>query len=77
MNFIIIFIIFFISFMQGIYSYITETNHVPRVYKAAAVLWSLLMLLFMLFPLINVLCFYINNYFPKYVLVHSIAVCSS
>jgi hypothetical protein len=34
----IIIIIILITFMQGIYNYIPETNHVSRVYIVAAVL---------------------------------------
>jgi hypothetical protein len=34
-----IILILFITFMQGIYSYIAETNLVARVYSVAAVLW--------------------------------------
>jgi len=37
---ITIIIIFIITFMQGIYNYIPETNHVSRVYSVAAVLYS-------------------------------------
>jgi hypothetical protein len=36
---IIIIIIPVIAFMQGIYNYIPETNHVSRVYSVAAVLY--------------------------------------
>jgi hypothetical protein len=35
---IIIIIILGISFMQGIYTYIPETNHVPREHRVATVL---------------------------------------
>jgi len=35
---IIIIIIVGISFMQGIYTYIPETNHVPREHCVAAIL---------------------------------------
>ena len=35
---IIIIIIIIISFMQGIYTYIPETNYVPREYGVAAIL---------------------------------------
>ena len=35
---IIIIIILGISFMQGIYTYIPETNHVPREHCVAAIL---------------------------------------
>jgi hypothetical protein len=34
---IIIIIILGISFMQGIYTYILETNHVPREHRVAAI----------------------------------------
>jgi len=36
---IIIIIIIIITFRQGIYNYIPETNHVSRVYSFAAVLY--------------------------------------
>jgi len=35
---IIIIIIIIISFMQGIYTYIPETNHVPREYSSYSVI---------------------------------------
>jgi regulator of protease activity HflC (stomatin/prohibitin superfamily) len=35
---IVIIIIIGISFMQGIYTYIPETNHVPRKHRVAAIL---------------------------------------
>jgi len=41
---IIIIIIHVITFMQGIYNYIPETNHVYRVYSVAAVLYLQLVL---------------------------------
>jgi hypothetical protein len=42
---IIIIIIIIISFMPGIYTYIPETNYVPREYSVAAILLLLLMVL--------------------------------
>ena len=42
---IIIIIIIIISFMQGIYTYIPETNYVPREYSIAAILLLLFMVL--------------------------------
>ena len=36
--YIVIIIILGISFMQGIYSYIPETNHVPRQHCVATIL---------------------------------------
>jgi hypothetical protein len=44
-------IIIIISFMQGIYTYTPETNHVPKEYNVAAIL----SLLFMV-PISLVLC---------------------
>jgi hypothetical protein len=37
--FIIIIIILVITFLQGIYNYVPETNHLSRVYSVAAVLY--------------------------------------
>jgi hypothetical protein len=34
----VVIIIIIISFMQGIYTYIPDTNHVPREYSVAAIL---------------------------------------
>jgi len=41
----IIIIIIIISFMHGIYTYIPETNYVPREYSIAAILLFLFMVL--------------------------------
>jgi hypothetical protein len=40
MTMIIIIIILVITFIQGIYNYIPETNHVSRVYSVAAALFE-------------------------------------
>ena len=48
---ITIFIILFITFMQGIYNYVPETNHVSKVYSVAAVLCLQFVLHVMLFRL--------------------------
>ena len=53
----IIIIIIIISFMQGIYTYIPETNHVPRDYSVAAILLLLFMVLISLVPVFNLLYF--------------------
>jgi len=45
---IIIIIIIIISFMQGISTYIPETNYVPREYSVAAILLLLFMVLIFL-----------------------------
>jgi ABC-type multidrug transport system permease subunit len=42
-SFIVIIIIIIISFMQGICTYIPETNNVPREYSVAAILLLLFM----------------------------------
>jgi hypothetical protein len=55
---IIIIIILVITFMQGIYNYIPETNHVSTVYSVAAVLYWQFVLHVMLFRPWNVLHFY-------------------
>jgi len=44
------------TFMQGIYNYITETNHVSRVYSVAAVLYLQSVLQVMLFHPWNMFC---------------------
>jgi hypothetical protein len=41
---IIIVIIIIVPFMQGMYTYIPETNHVSRVYSVAAILRVLLVM---------------------------------
>ena len=57
---IIIIIIIIISFMQGIYTYITEINYVPREYSVAAILLLLFMVLISLVPLFNRMYLYIS-----------------
>ena len=58
---IIIIIIIIISFLQGIYTHIPETNYVPREYGVAVILLLLFMVLISLVSVLNLL------YFPKYV----------
>ena len=50
---IIIITIIIISFMQGIYTYIPETNYVPREYSVAAILLLLFMMLISLVSVLN------------------------
>ena len=59
---IIIIIIIIISFMQGIYTYIPETNHVPMEYSVATNLLLLFMVLVSLVPVLNLLHFYISTF---------------
>jgi hypothetical protein len=46
-------IIIIISFMQGVHTYIPETNHFSRVYSVAGMLRVLLMVHIMLSPIVN------------------------
>jgi len=48
--------------MQGIYTYIPETNYVPREYSVAAILLLLFMVLILLVSLFNLLYFYISTF---------------
>jgi hypothetical protein len=48
--------------MQGIYTYIPETNYVPREYSVAAILLLLFMALISLVSVLNLLYFYINSF---------------
>ena len=50
--------------MQGIYTYIPETNCVPREYSVATILLLLFMVLISLVSVLNRLYFYISS-FPK------------
>ena len=57
-----IIIIIIISFMQGIYTYIPDTNYVPREYSVAAILLLLFTVLISLVSVLNLLCFYISTF---------------
>ena len=48
--------------MQDIYTYIPETNHVPREYSVAAILLLLFMVLISLVPVLSLLHFYISTF---------------
>jgi len=48
--------------VQGIYTYIPETNYVPREYSVAAILLLLFMVLISLVPVLNLLYFYISTF---------------
>ena len=54
-------LLLFITCMKGIYIYIPETNHVSGVYSVAAVLYLQFMVHVILFPMLNVLSFYIGT----------------
>ena len=73
---IIIIIIIIISFMQGIYTYIPETNYVPRVYTAA-ILLLLFMVLISLVSVLNLLYFYISTFRSMCAVPNMAVFCSS
>ena len=63
--------------MEGIYTYIPETNYVLREYSVAAILLLLFMVLISLVSALNLLYFYIST-FRSMCAVHNMAVfCSS
>jgi len=63
--------------MQGIYTYIPETNHVPREHRVAAVLVLLFMVLISLVPALTPLYLYVST-FRSVCAVPDVAVfCSS
>jgi hypothetical protein len=59
---IVIIIIIIVSFIQGIYTYIPETNYVPREYSVATILLLLFMVIISLVPGLNLLYFYISTF---------------
>jgi hypothetical protein len=63
--------------MQGIYTYIPETNYVPREYSVAAVLLLLFMMLISLVPVLNLLCFYISTFRSMCTVLNVAVFCSS
>ena len=73
---IIIIIIIIISSMQGIYTYIPDTNHVPSEYSVAALLLLLFIVLISLVSVLNLLYFYIST-FRSMCAVPNITVCWS
>ena len=60
-----IIIIIIISFMHGIYTYIPETNYVPREHSVAVILLLLFMVHRSLAPVLNLLYFYISLHIGK------------
>jgi hypothetical protein len=62
--------------MQGIYTYIPETNHVPREYSVSAILSSLSMVSISLVPALALLYFYVST-FRSMCAVPNMAVFSS
>ena len=63
--------------MQGIYTYIPETNYVPREYNVAAILLLLFMGLISLISLLNLLYFYISTFRSICAVPNMTVFCSS
>ena len=63
--------------MQGIYTYIPETNHIPRGYSVAADLLLLFMVLILLVSMLNLLYFYISTFRIMCAVPNMVVFCSS
>jgi len=74
---IITIIIIIISFMQGIYTHIPETNYVSREYGVAAILLFLFMVLISLLSVLNLLYFYISTFRSMCAVPNMDVFCSS
>ena len=70
-------IIIIISFMQGIYTHIPETNCVPREYSVAAILLLLFMVLISLVSVLNLLYFYMSTFRSMCAVTNMAVFCSS
>ena len=73
----IIIIIIGTSFMQGIYTYIPGTNHVPREHRVAAILVLLFMVLISLVPTLAPLYFYVSTFRSMCAVPNMAVFCSS
>ena len=74
---IIVVVVVVMSFMQGIYTYIPETNYVPRECNVAAILLLLFMVLITLVPVLTVLYFYIRTFRSMCAVSNMAFFCSS
>ena len=63
--------------MQGIYTYIPETNYVPREYSVAAILLLLFVVLISLVSVLNLLYFYISTFRSMCAVPNMAVFCSS
>ena len=63
--------------MEGIYTYIPETNYVPREYSVAAILLLLFMVLISLVSVLNLLYFYISTFRSASAVPNIAVFCSS
>jgi hypothetical protein len=74
---IVIVIILGISFMQGIYTYIPETNHISREHRVATILVLLFMVLISLVPALTPLYFYVGTFRSMWIVPNMAVFCSS
>jgi hypothetical protein len=63
--------------MQGIYTYIAETNHVPKKFNVAAVFSLLFMALISLVPVLALMYFYISTFRSVCAVPNMAVFCSS
>ena len=63
--------------MQGIYTYIPETNYVPMEYSVAAILLLVFMVLISLVSVLNLLYFYISTFRSMCAVPNMAVFCSS
>ena len=63
--------------MQGIYTYIPETNYVPKEYSVATTLLFLFMVLISLVSVLNLLSFYISTFWSMCAVPNMAVFCSS
>jgi hypothetical protein len=63
--------------MQGIYTYIPETNHVPREHCVAAILTLLFMVLISLVPVLTPLYLYVSTFRSMCAVPNMAVFCSS
>ena len=73
----LIIIIIIISFMQCIYTYIPQTNYVPREYSVKAILLLLFMVLISLVSVLNLLYFNISTFRSMCTVPNMAVFCSS
>ena len=73
----IIIIIIFISFIWGIYTYIPETNHVPREYSVLSTLSLLFMVSISLVPALALLYYYVRTFRSMCAVPNMAVFCSS
>jgi len=74
---IIIIIIIIMSFMQGIYTYIPEANHVPREYSVSSILSLIFMVPISLVTALALLYFYVSTYRSVCAVPNMAVFCSS